>query len=208
MPNAKCKIQNTGGRFAATLAFALVLFVYSSVAFADGGLLRLSQRCGQWQVSVFTSPAMPRVGPIDISTFVQEVATGHARDDVPVIVRSQSVERPGLTLEQEATASAATNKLFRAAVINIPEAGKWRAEILIGGESHWTSNGDRNFPTLAFDFDVASPPAEWLSLAAWVSWPMGVVAIFLAHQILVVRSASKRLPGSQSGKHQNYVDTV
>ena len=193
MQNAKCRVQNASGKLFVRLACALVLFLHTSVALADGGTLRLSQRCGPSQVSVFTSPAMPHVGPIDISTLVQDAATGRIRNDVPVVVRLQSIERPGLTLEQESTVGAATNKLFCAAVIEVPEAGQWRAEILIGNQSHSTSDSDRIFPTLAFDFDVASQPAARLSLATWVSWPMGVVAMFLAHQILVARSASKHL---------------
>jgi len=193
MQNAECRVQIAGGKLVATLACALVLLLHPSVALADGGTLRLSQRCGPSQVSVFTSPAIPHVGPIDISTLVQDAATGRVRDDVSVVVRFQSIERAGLTLEQDATVSVATNKLFRAAVIEVPEAGKWRAEILVGNQSHSTSDSERIFPTLAFDFDVASQPAAWLSLAIWVSWPMGVVAMFLAHQILVARSAPRHL---------------
>jgi hypothetical protein len=208
MQRAERRMQNAGGKFVATLACAFVLLLHSSVALADGGTLRLSQRCGPLQVSVFTSPAMPHVGLIDISTLVQDAATGRILDDVPVVVRLQSIELRGLTLEQESTAGAATNKLFRAAAINVPEAGKWRAEILVGVESHSASASDRNFPTLSFDFDVAAPSPQWLSLAAWVGWPVGVIAVFLIHQILVARSFrihTLRLPSSI---RQNYVDTI
>ena len=160
MQKAEGRRQNGDGRFSAILAGALVLLLHSQSAYADGGTLRLSERSGPWRVSVFTSPAVPNVGPIDISTLVQDAATGRVCDDVPVIVRLQSIERQGLTLEQEAAVSAATNKLFRAAAIDVPEAGKWRAVILVGDESHATSESDRNFPTLAFVFDVAAQPAE------------------------------------------------
>src|SRR5262245_18803978 len=92
--------QNEGGTFVAILACALALLL-PNVALADGGILRLSQRCGAWQVSVFTSPAVPSVGPIDISTLVQDASTGRIRDNVPVTVRLQSIAPQGLTLEQE-----------------------------------------------------------------------------------------------------------
>jgi len=200
--------KNHGGIPSAILACALALLLPSRLAYADGGTLRLSQRCGDFQVSVFTSSAAPCVGPIDVSVLIQDAATGQVRDDLPAIVRLHSIELPGLTLEQKATAGAAMNKLFHAAVIDIPKAGKWRAEILIGSTSNPTSDSDGNFPTLAFDFDIASPPTEWLSLSAWLSWPMAVIAMFLAHQILVARSAPKVLLRSQSDNRQNYVDTI
>jgi len=192
MQNAERRMQNSDGKPLVALACALLL-LHPSTALADGGTLRLSQRCGDCQVSVFTSPSAPTVGPIDISVLVQDSATGQIRDDVPAIVRLRSVALPDLKFEREATTDAATNKLFRAAVIDVPEAGRWRAEILVGSGSPSTSDSDRGFPTLAFDFDVASPPAEWLSLAAWLSWPIAVIAVFLAHQIRVARSAPKHL---------------
>jgi len=208
MQKAEGRTQNVCGRFAAVLGCALALLLHSQLAYADGGTLRLSQRRGQWQISVFTSPAVPSVGPIDISTLVQDASTGRIRDDVPVTVRLQSIEPQGLTLEQEATAGAATNKLFRAALIDLPAAGKWRTEILLGDESHSASANDRNSPTLAFDFDVAPPPAQWLSVAAWVAWPIGVIAVFLLHQILVARSALRHHSLPQAGNRPNHVDTI
>lgn len=208
MQNAECRVKIASGKPIAALACALVPLLHSSVASADGGTLRLSQRCDQWQVSVFTSPAMPHIGQIDISTLVQDAATGRVRDDVPVVVRLQSIERHGLTLEQAATVSAATNKLFRAAVINLPEAGKWRVEILVGDEARSTSASDRSFSTLAFDFDVAATSPQWLYLAAWVGWPVAVIAMFLIHQILVARSLRKHSLQRRSSIRQNYVDTI
>jgi hypothetical protein len=208
MQKAEGRRQNHGEVFNAILASALALLLPFQLAYADGGTLRLSQRCEDCRVSVFTSPGAPCVGPMDISVLVQDAATGQIRDDMPAVVRLRSIELPGLTLQQKATAGAATNKLFHAAVIDVPEAGKWRAEILVGNESYSTSDGDRNFPTLAFDFDVASLPAEWLSLAAWLIWPIAVVGIFLAHQVLAARSAPKHLLRAQSRNRQIYVDTI
>ena len=208
MQNADFRLQNASARLAITLTCALASLLRSNVAVADGGTLRLSQRFGPWRVSVFTSPAVPNVGPIDISTLVQDAATGRVCDDVPMIVRLKSIERPGLTLEQEATVSAATNKLFRAALIDVPETGKWRAEILVGVESLPASDSDRNFPTPTFDFDVAAPPTEWLSLAAWVAWPIVLIAGFLMHQILVTRSACEHSFRLQRSNRQNCVDTI
>jgi hypothetical protein len=190
MQKAERRRQN-GRTFDASLACALALLLPSQLANADGGTLRLSQRFGEFQVSVFTSPAAPCVGSIDVSVLVQDAATGQIRDDVPVSVRLQSMELPALVLEQSASVSAATNKLFRAAVMDIPDRGRWRGEILIAARSPTVPAGERNSPTLAFDFEVAEPAAHWLSVAPWVGWPVGIIALFLGHQCLVANSARK-----------------
>src|SRR5438105_4286548 len=76
--------------------------------FADGGTLRAAQRIDNVRVSVFTSPASPRVGLIDVSVLVQDAATGKVLDDVPAQVRLQSLARTDLRLEQTAASAAAT----------------------------------------------------------------------------------------------------
>lgn len=201
MQKAERRRQKRESRWSAVeFICVLAIVAHSSSASADGGTLRLSQRCGECQVSVFTSPSAPSVGPIDVSVLVQDAATGKIRDDLPVMVRLQSIEPPGLALEQTATAGAATNKLFRAAVFDIPDAGKWRAEIWIPAESAAAPGGDRKSPTLAFNFEVAEPAAHWLSLATWVGWPIGIIALFLAHQRLVAHSARK--PSFPAANHE------
>jgi hypothetical protein len=179
-----------GGRARIGLC-ALIVLGTTNLALADGGTLRFSQRRGEFQVSVFTSPSTPSVGPIDVSVLVQDAATGKIRDDVPVIVRLQSIDLHALALEQPATAGAATNKLFRAAVLDVPDPGQWRAEILIGGPSLAVPIRDGNSATLTFDFEVAEPAAHWLSLAPWVGWPIGIIVLFLGHQVVVANSARK-----------------
>src|SRR6478736_1449926 len=62
--------KNHGGIPSAILACALALLLPSRLAYADGGTLRLSQRCGDFQVSVFTSSAAPCVGPIEVSVLI------------------------------------------------------------------------------------------------------------------------------------------
>jgi hypothetical protein len=51
---------------------------------------------------------------------------------------------------------------------------------------------DMKSPTLSFDFEVAERAAHWLSLVPWVGWPIGLIALFLAHQCLVANLARKQ----------------
>src|SRR5690349_412542 len=82
----------------------------SSLARADGGAVRLSERAGNYQVTVFTSPTPPRAGPVDVSVLVLDGASGECvpepRVDVCLTARGS-----GQVLEGPATAEAATNKL-------------------------------------------------------------------------------------------------
>ncbi|HEV3163089.1 MAG TPA: hypothetical protein VGZ22_03530, partial [Isosphaeraceae bacterium] len=48
----------------------------SPEALADGGTLRVSERQGAYEVTVFTAPAFLRAGPVEISVLVQDSATG------------------------------------------------------------------------------------------------------------------------------------
>ena len=54
---------------------SFLIFRPSSVARADGGVVRLRQRAGGYQIAVFTSPTPIRAGPVDVSVLVQDAAT-------------------------------------------------------------------------------------------------------------------------------------
>src|SRR5216117_196444 len=99
----------------------------SSFARADGGAMRLRQRAGGYQIAVFTSPSPFRAGPVDVSVLVQDAATGECVPEAQVTV---CLKAPGAgrTLECPATTEAATNRLFHAAVFELPEPGWWDVE--------------------------------------------------------------------------------
>jgi hypothetical protein len=85
-----------------------------------------------------------------------------------------------------ATAEAATNKLFRAAVLDLPEPGWWEMKILV--------EGPQGQAQICFEVEAAEPLPRWLSLWPWFSWPFGVVALFGIHQGLTWRRPRQR-PG-------------
>ena len=167
------------------VCLAISFLLYPSLVLADGGTLRLSQRSGDYQVSVFTSPAVLRAGQIDISVLVQDAATGQVCTDVPISITLQSDDET-TQLQQPATTYAATNKLFRAALFDVPREGTWRAGIIVGETA------------ISFNFAVAPPAPAWLALAPWVGWPFVLVALFVWHQRLVSRREVFRHAASNS----------
>src|SRR5580704_13866550 len=65
-----------------------------AAARADGGTVRYYDRLGDYRVTVFTSPAPLRAGPVDVSVLVQNVETGQPIVDAEVIIFAKMQNRP------------------------------------------------------------------------------------------------------------------
>jgi hypothetical protein len=154
-----------------------------SRTWADGGTLRLRERAGNYRVAVFTSPALLRAGPVDVSVLVQDVETGEQLPQTQVTVRLRKPGESAPTLEQPATIGAATNKLFHAAEFDLPHSGRWEVEVEIDGQR------GKGLVRFEVEADDALPP--WLEVWPWSAWPAAVVVLFGVHQLLVHRSKSK-----------------
>ena len=159
------------------LAFVFLL-VQSAIVKADGGAVRLRERVGSYQISVFTSPTTLCVGPVDISVLLQDAATGSWEADARVTVRMKS-RKTGLVLEQSATSTAATNKLYRSAIFKIPDSGEWVVEIVVAGP--------KGSGIVHFNIDAAESPPPWQTFWPWFTWPVLVTTLFCIHQFLVCR---------------------
>src|SRR5262245_36391392 len=106
----------------------------SSFLLADGGTVRLSQQEGEYQITVLTSPTPLRAGPIDVSVLIQKAGSNELALDGQVAIQATPRNHAGRTISQVATAEAATNKLFRTANFELPEAGTWDVEEI--GRAH------------------------------------------------------------------------
>jgi hypothetical protein len=156
---------------------------------ADGGTVRLSQRQGGYQITVFTLPTPFRAGPVDVSVLVQDAGTGQPVSGGRVTVRAAPRGRPEEAVLHPATAEAATNKLFRAATFDLPEPGWWEFEVAV--------EGGRAPAQARFEAEAAEPAARWPGLWAWLGWPALAVVLFGVHQLLVrrkARASAARLP--------------
>jgi len=148
----------------------------SSFAMADGGEVRVSEQTGAYHVTVFTSPVPFRAGPVDVSVMVLDAATGEHAADTRVTVRLTARET-GLARDHPATPEAATNKLLRAAVFELPGPGWWDVEV--------TVEGPHGPAVLRFGVEAGEPPPRWLELWPWFAWPALAVALFGLHRALV-----------------------
>jgi hypothetical protein len=167
-----------------TLLVSLGIVILPAAAHADGGAIRLSERKGGYQVTVFTSPTPLRAGPVDVSVFVQAAATGQPVPEARVAVSVSPRGRPGEAVTYPATAEAATNKLYRAAVFDLPEPGWWEMEVSV--------ETGHDPVRVHFEVEAAAPPPRWLALWPWFSWPLALIALFSVHRFLVFRTATVR----------------
>src|SRR6516165_4499857 len=155
-----------------------LIFHPSSLARADGGAVRLRQRAGGYQIAVFTSPTPFRAGPVDVSVFVQDAATEECVPEAQVTVRLKAAGH-GRALECPATTAAATNRLFHAAVFELPEPGRWDVEVAV--------EGPHGRALLGFGIEADGPAPRWLEFWPWFTWPALVVALFGLHHVLIRR---------------------
>jgi hypothetical protein len=138
--------------------------------------VRLREQAGAYQVTVFTAPTPLRAGPVDVSVLVLGAATGECVPGARVTVRL-TARGTGDVLEYPATAAAATNKLFLAAVFQLPEPGWWDVEVAV--------EGPHGPALLRFGVEADEPPPRWLELWPWFAWPALAVALFGLHRALV-----------------------
>jgi hypothetical protein len=146
--------------------------------------VRLSQRQGGYQITVFTAPTPFRAGPVDVSVLVQDAATGEALPQAQVTVWAGPRGRRGAAVSCAATSEAATNKLLHAALFELPGPGWWEVEVIV--------QGPRGSGQVRFAVEAAEPSPRWLAFWPWVSWPVLVILLFSVHQLLRWRASRRR----------------
>jgi hypothetical protein len=154
------------------------LHLPSSLLRADGGTMRWRERVGDYQIAVFTSPTPFRAGPVDVSVLVQDASSGECISEARVTVHL-TARGSGFVAEYPATAEAASNKLFHAAVFHLPEPGWWDVDVAVDGPHGST--------LIRFGVQADEPLPRWLTLWPWFGWPAFAVALFGIHQVLVRR---------------------
>ena len=154
----------------------LLLLTFAAIACGDGGAVRVLQTSGEHQIAVFTSPTPLRAGPVDVSVLVQD-SSGNVVNHVDVIVVAKAHSASGPSVRTPATSAAATNKLLRAAKFNLPTAGLWNFEVLVGLHGNTPAS-------VAFQAEVAPPRPRWQSFWPWFTWPVAAIALFVLQQAL------------------------
>lgn len=168
------------------LPIAGLILLVPTLVRADGGTVRLSERVGAYQVTIFTSPTPLRVGPVDVSVLVQDAVSGRPLDDAAITVRLTSVRQATPPQEQPATTQAATNRLLRAALFELPAAGPWHIDVAV--------NGPHGPAQAHVTVEVSDALPRWTALAGWIAAPLVPILLFALHQVLVHRKKTHGAP--------------
>jgi hypothetical protein len=166
-------------RFAYCVLPVLALFLLPSPAAADGGAIRLSERKGNYRITVFTTPTPLRAGPADVSVLVQDAATGEPATGLQVTIKAQRCSFSSDAEIHSATTEVATNKLYFASTFDLAEPGCYSLEVLV--------EGDLGEAEVAVELQVAEPPPKWLAIWPWAAWPIVAILFFSIHQVLFRR---------------------
>ena len=162
----------------------LLVGACSAAAHGDGGTVRLSRAEGNYQITVFTSPTPFRAGLVDISVLVQGAITGKVIPEASVTIDLTLRDRPGESMSHPATDKAATNKLLKAAIFDLPEPGWWDVKASI--------QGGQGTAQVRFELEAARRAPRWPVMWPWISWPAPVILLYSIHQLLVWRQHRQR----------------
>jgi hypothetical protein len=150
-----------------------------NVASADGGRIVLSEKQGNYQISAFAAPIPLRAGPVDISVLLQDSETKRPVVDDRVFITLKVQNDAGEVLQAIASKEAVTNKLMRAALLDLPHGGIWNFEVNV--------TSDHDISKVQFDLEAGPPLPRWITAWPWFGWPAIVVSIFIVHRVLVSR---------------------
>ena len=187
------------------LVMFLTMLAFSTPALADGGAVRLREAAGPFLVTVFTTPAAPQAGRVDVSVMVQSGDKGEALLDAEVDL--QFVSPPGTDVvgreifctpdgtqlrvggagDQSprpiaATQKQATNKLLYAARVNLPAAGDWQMRVRV---RRGLAEAQVNCA-----LPVVAAGAGLASVWPFIVTPLLLVGVFICHQRLRRRARS------------------
>lgn len=163
------------------VALLILLGMERDTARADGGQVRAVRRQDNYQMTVFTSPMQPRVGPVDISVALQDLNTGEIVRDSQIKIELTPRLPSNSAIHTLATDESATNKLLKSALVDLPTDGLWKVTVSVGA----TALG---VPIEAeFEMEVTPSSPAWISVWPWFSWPVIPIALFGIHRNFVAK---------------------
>lgn len=169
----------SASRLLIILTLILTMVAPPDAALANGGVVQLSrQDIGPYQLTAFTSPSPIRVGIVDVSVLLERAGTTELVQNARVTVTAEPVGPAGPAGRGRifpATHENATNKLYYAANVELPRAGRWRLTVQVEGAE---GKGGASFEVDASSAGLLDNPwtlilffsAPLLLAALWALW--------------------------------------
>lgn len=120
-------------RVALALLLVIVALGSPNVARANGGTELLTTDIGGYRAVVTASPYPLQIGTNDVSVLVERSVDDRIELDANVEITAAPVNGSGDTQTFAATHANATNKLYYAANVVFPSAGRWQLTVAVDG---------------------------------------------------------------------------
>lgn len=150
-----------------TAAAVLLAVLGCAPAAADGGRVRARREAGPLAITVFTAPEPLRAGRADVSVLVQDRASGQVLLDAAVALSLRGPDGQTRALE----AVSGTNRLLKAAVVDLPVAGAWELEVSV--------QRAELLVTVSCELPVGPPVSSLAGIWPLVAIPPAAVALFV-----------------------------
>jgi hypothetical protein len=160
-----------------TLALTALILLGTSVAWANGGTLRLANvAMGEYRVSVFTDPTPVRPDSLDVSVLVMREGVPGVAEDVRVMIRTRALEGQGPEEVRQATREQADDPRYYAAKFGLGAEGEWEITVAVSGPG---GEGEASFQLRARERGLLGHP---LVLAGLALLPLVGVALWIFRQ--------------------------
>lgn len=159
-----------------TLFLTVSVMLAPVIARGDGGTVRLHEASGPFSVTVFTTGDPLRAGPIDVSVLVQDRQTSSLMLDATVKLAIEPVSGTRLDVFTLAKSEQATNKLLKAARIDLP-VGSWVMHVSVSNGHH-----EAAFVT---NLQVVAAKPRLSTIWPLLIIPPFAIALFALHQMLL-----------------------
>ncbi len=175
------------------LVAVLMLGMWATAAYGDGGTMLLHQDAGAFTVTLFAAPRPLQVGAADLSVMVQDRASGDILLDPMIDLTIVSETGNAMQQTVRLAKGQASNHLLQAATVHFSSAGKWRVMLLIQRGDVQRSNDQRGNDVAHLSTECAVEPDRSRATLVWfyVLLPVGIILLFVIHQGLKLRSEVK-----------------
>lgn len=162
------------GGAACALWAVLILLAGASLAWANGGTLRLANvPMGEYRVSAFTDPTPVRPDTLDVSVLVLREGVPGIAEDVVVTVGTRALEGQGPETVREANREQADDPRYHAAKFALGAEGEWEVTVSVTGPH---GRGEASFRIRARERGLLGHPLVLMGLALL---PLLAVALWI-----------------------------
>jgi hypothetical protein len=158
------------------LAAVLMLAMWATVAYGDGGTMLLHQDAGAFTITLFAAPQPLQVGTADFSVLVQDRSSGEVLLD-PIM--DLTVDGTTVRLSR----GQVSNRLLQAATVHFSSPGKRRLTLAVRRGSEVAQ--------LTTDCTVEPDRSRVTLVWFYVLLPVGIILLFVIHQGLKLRPERK-----------------